>query len=724
MKRCICLLLSIIISISVMIYNIGAWAAESICTVNISLDENFADDRIIVVFNNRASLSFKEYSTHDFEKIKIKSIKNLSESSGEKVKTAMLNVAEHVTSNVPLVPYEGIPLSNYKQILCLELSTPGKTNVITAIKELQKRDDVLLAAPDYELVECGLEPTDPHYQSKMNSWAEYIGLEDAWDEASIFVNEETIDAVRVGIIDSGIDGDHPDISGNLNTQLSENFTQNTWDLDYDGGIVDELGHGTMCASVVGAVANNDEGAAGVCWNVELVSLKVHDGLRFLSSYVAEAIDSADRKGIKILSMSLGWNVPHNGSLYYYDTVLDSCISNYSGLFVCAAGNDSRDIENDDFDELPASYPNLSNKIVVGSSNYDRISEFSNTGEETVDLFAQGENIYVAYPTSKCNSSNHFDPDFPQELYAHEDDGYHKASGTSFSAPLVAGVAAIMLCIDPYYLPYHPEEIKRKIRASVVDPDGNFEGECISGGRLNAYAAIRSVFHEPDDSGNCQHNYGSYYVSNGSSTHTVKCIFCDTIVVTQESHTIAYTLSNTINHTVHCTKCSYSFTENHERYVESVYDDGCTIACGSCSYSFDCDCTPNYRKFNSSVHWVDCPDGEFSFSEEHNFDYLWLLPNDSSRLFYHNAVCADCGGSYQLAHNWESAFGGGVECSDCGFESDFGGVGDVMSLSEEELELLLSSMSEEELGEFIAALPEDQLARVTAILPSEDEFLIE
>lgn len=85
-----------------------------------------------------------------------------------------------------------------------------------------------------------------------------------------------------------------------------------------------------------------------------------------------------------------------------------------------------------------------------------------------------------------------------------------------------------------------------------------------------------------------------------------------------------------------------------------------------------------------------------------------------------------GASYQFAHNWETVFGGGVECSDCGMESDIGGVGDVMSLSDEELELLLSSMSEEELVEFIASLPEDQLARVTAILTpvKDDELLTE
>ena len=59
-------------------------------------------------------------------------------------------------------------------------------------------------------------------------------------------------------------------------------------------------------------------------------------------------------------------------------------------------------------------------------------------------------------------------------------------------------------------------------------------------------------------------------------------------------------------------------------------------------------------------------------------------------------------------------------------SDIGGIGSVMSLSEEELELLLSTISDEELEAFIASLPEDQLARVTAILPPEndDELLTE
>ena len=78
------------------------------------------------------------------------------------------------------------------------------------------------------------------------------------------------------------------------------------------------------------------------------------------------------------------------------------------------------------------------------------------------------------------------------------------------------------------------------------------------------------------------------------------------------------------------------------------------------------------------------------------------------MYYHRAYCEECGTTYQLAHNWETVFGGGVECLDCGLVSDIGGIGSVMSLSDEELEA------------FIASLSEDQLARVTAMLPPQND----
>ncbi len=714
MKRFICLLLSIFILITAAIYNISAMTAEASDNVKISLDDNFADDRIIVVLNNQASLSFKEFSTQDFDELNVKSIKDLSSRTGYRVESAMNNIVDHVTKNATLVPYEGIALSNYNQILCLELSNPGKSNVVSAIKQLQKRDDVLVAAPDYELVECGLQPTDPNYQSHMNDWAEYIGLEDAWDYASIYFNTAYVDAVRVGIIDSGIDANHPDLYSNLDTLSSENFTQNTWDEDYDGGIVDDRGHGTMCASVVGAVANNSYGTAGVCWNVELVSLKVHDGLRYYSSYVADAIDSAEEKGIDILSMSLGWIVPA-GRLTYdrYDEVLDYSISNYSGLFVCAAGNDSDDMDVTSDQELPGSYQGLSNKIVVGSSNYDRISDFSNVGLATVDLFAQGENIFVAFPAGKCTNGTHYDPDNPITLNAHYDTGYHITSGTSFAAPLVAGTAAIMICMDSN-LALYPGVIKSKICGTVVDPSGNFEGECISGGRLDAYAAILSVFNSPGD---CNHLQSEYTYT--PTTHSRICTICSEVLSTS-SHVLSGTSLGYNGHIVSCSVCSYSATQSHQPYVYVANGaNGTIVRCYGCSYSLTCPHLVLYASSSSSGHQVGCQNGCFLIFEAHNFIYY---PDIPTSLYYHIAECWGCGADYSLSHNWKSVLGG-YECTDCGQgETTIPGI--TMSLSDGELELYLSSLSDDELASVIASLPEDILARVMALLPSEDDPLTE
>ena len=713
MKRTICLFLSIIISVAAVISNISALTAEANDNVKVSLDDNFADDRIIVVLNNQASLSFKEFSSQDFDEVNVKGVRDLSSSTGHRVESAMVNVVEHVTKNVPLVPYEGIPLSDYNQILCLELSNPGKSNVASAIKELQKRDDVLIAAPDYELVECGLEPTDPNYQNYMNAWAEYIGLEDAWDYASLNFNPEYAYPARVGIIDSGIDGNHPDLYANLDAFSSANLTQNPLDNDYDGGLVDDTGHGTMCASVVGAVANNSYGTAGVCWNVELVSLKVYDGLHYYSSYVADAIDHAEKEGIDVLSMSLEWKIPADRQTYgYYNEALDYSISNYSGLFVCAAGNESNDIDDTSLQEMPASYEDIDNKIVVGSSNYDSISTFSNVGENTVDLFAQGENIFVAFPAEKCINGTHFDISNPITLNAHYDTGYHISSGTSFAAPLVAGTAAIMICLDSY-LAYTPEVIKNKICGTVVDPYGNFEGECISGGRLNVYAAVFSVFDTP---GACDH-LQSEYISTPTN-HLEICTICSEVLSTS-SHSLSGVSLGANTHLVLCSVCSYSTTQSHQPYTLTINGpNGTIIRCYGCTYSLTCPHEVLFVSNSSSSHQVGCPAGCFLMAEPHSFNYYQAT---NTNLYSHIAVCSDCGGAYSLAHNWQLALGGYI-CTDCGQEATK--IPGIMSLSDGELELYLSSLSDEERASVIASLPEDMLARVTALLPSKDDQLTE
>ena len=100
---------------------------------NISLTGNFADDRIIVVFNNESSLKFKQYTESDFDRIACKTISNLTSSLDKTVLNAIENVAKHVTQGEDLITYTGIPLNQYHQVICIELEDGGKKNVVDAV---------------------------------------------------------------------------------------------------------------------------------------------------------------------------------------------------------------------------------------------------------------------------------------------------------------------------------------------------------------------------------------------------------------------------------------------------------------------------------------------------------------------------------------------------------------------------------------------------------------
>ena len=107
----------------------------------------------------------------------------------------------------------------------------------------------------------------------------------------------------------------------------------------------------------------------------------------------------------------------------------SAIQNYSGLLVCAAGNEESN--NDVTNVFPGGYNDLKNVITVGSSTMsDTRSSFSNYGRTRVDLFAPGEGILSTIST----------------------DAYTQEWGTSMAAPYVTGTAALLLARDSQLLP--------------------------------------------------------------------------------------------------------------------------------------------------------------------------------------------------------------------------------------------------------------------------------
>lgn len=356
------------------------------------------------------------------------------------------------------------------RVLLLTLNLESKANVISAIKLLEGRPEVYCAEPNY-LCTIDNSPDDSLYEDG-DQWAiDKIDLPAAWSTTT------GSSSVKVGIIDSGIDGTHPDLINRINEDLSYCFSS-----DYSDPLEDIMGHGTHVAGIIGAEGNNSIGVVGVCWNVQLVSLRVDrpDG-NFGVSYTIQAIEYAEQNDIPILNYSAAGTV--------YSTAVYTAIQNYSGLFVCAASNEN--LDNDTNAIYPANY-NLDNIISVGASTQnDQKRSSSNYGSVNVDIFAPGQKIMSTIPGGQ----------------------YDTKGGTSMASPYVAGVAALLLSAYPNMTPIQIKNAILSHAEIVYDDSGNsvFGSLCLSGGRLNANMALNG--HEFD-----------VYFHNGSK-HKYVCSTC-------------------------------------------------------------------------------------------------------------------------------------------------------------------------------------------------------
>jgi subtilisin family serine protease len=368
-------------------------------------------------------------------------------------------------------------------------------------------------------------PNDGEYMSWVGDyWAiNKVSLPSAWDY-------ETGDStILVGVIDTGIDGTHPDLQNRVNTTLSQSFT--TFD-PLSNGLQDQNGHGTMAAGIIGAEANNSSGVAGVCWNVQLVSLKVSTSPTsdvWDIDSVVSAIYEAEEQGIPIINLS--------GSTGYNSEELLAAILWYDGLIVCSAGNNGGFDLGDFYPSrlvYPACFEGCDNVLVVGASTETDAPKSSSARSATyVDLFAPGVNILTTFPTALCNAGCNGNHDISgNNEEGNHRQGYHYFQNTSAATPFVTGVAALVLAQNPTYT---PAQIKSRILNSVDEVDA-LDGYCVTGGRLNAFNALHS------------HSYTYRYVSLGQSGHNAYCSCGDYVV---DTHLFVTSGGGT-----RCSKCNY------------------------------------------------------------------------------------------------------------------------------------------------------------------------
>jgi serine protease len=333
---------------------------------------------------------------------------------------------------------------------------PG-VSAVAAVAVLQKQPNVKYACLNY--IRHALEvPSDPSYGLQWG-WPK-IDAPAAWDIS-------TGDAsITVGIIDTGLNYNHPDLAANAWTGPSGehgyNFITNTADP------MDDHGHGSHCAGVIGALANNGIGGVGANWNVKIMGLKFlnasgsgtdANAIRAIDWAIAR--NAAGEANVRVLSNSWGG--------YGASTALKSAVERARDagiVFAAAAGNETFDIDSSACVEAPGGL-NVNNIVAVAATDSsDAIAYFSNYGSSKCDLGAPGVSIYSTVLGS----------------------AYESMSGTSMACPHVAGVLALTLAANPGL---STAGLIDQVLANV-DPISSMDGVTNTGGRLNAYRAVANV----------------------------------------------------------------------------------------------------------------------------------------------------------------------------------------------------------------------------------------
>jgi len=301
-----------------------------------------------------------------------------------------------------------------------------------------------------------------------------------------WVDPPPLPAVRVAVIDSGIDGSHPELRDRI--VAAKSFVSGS-------ATVDTQGHGTFVAGLIAAATNDGVGIAGLAPPAQLLVAKVVGPQRSIPVEAeAKAIRWSVANGARVINMSLGGlRDPTDPSRDTYSKLEADAVAyavSKGVLVVAAVGNgDQAPSQPWPYASWPAALPH-----VLGVSALSRKGgspPFSNRDPQFNDIAAPGEDIFSTFPTQLTANR----PDCVDQGYSScGPEEYRTAEGTSFATPQVTAAAAVLIATAPALA---PDQVLALLERSAVDavPANGCSG-CPGGrdrftgaGRLDQAAAL-------------------------------------------------------------------------------------------------------------------------------------------------------------------------------------------------------------------------------------------
>ena len=358
---------------------------------------------------------------------------------------------------------------------------PGES-VEDALADYRSRPDVAYAEPNRVRYLLDLTaPDDPDYSGQ---WA--LSTIDALGGWSLFPGTFTpATGVPIGIVDTGVDGSHEDLS----SRLSASSAVCLGGTCTAGTPTDSTGHGTHVAGIAGAATDNTLGVAGLAYSSPLIAVRVFHfdsakGWIANDSDIADGIAWAAQHGAKAINLSLG----AAGYSLTLCNAVELAMNSYHAVVVAAAGNDGVATPS-----YPAACPGAIG--VAATDDTDLPAFFSNHGKPDVFMSAPGVDILSTYPSALSPTNCPLDPV-----------GYCHLDGTSMAAPFVAAAAALIESLHPEAT---PNAVRQMLALSAdkvggvaygTDPYGTCSGctweEDYGYGRVNVARALSTPVPPP------------------------------------------------------------------------------------------------------------------------------------------------------------------------------------------------------------------------------------